>query len=247
MKIEKSFKYLTYSIGVFLILLNQSCLKDETETSEKKNYTKVSEITIETSQDLFLALGQPLLGQSSAYGVDVYVYNYPINYKGSEIEASGLVCVPKAEGQEFPVLSFQHGTLVAHKEAPSVDYNGLMNRGVEAIASMGYVVVLPDEIGFGASSNYFHPYLIKEHISNSVIEMINSLQEYPDGEFSGVSFSDSLFLMGYSHGGWATMATLERMEQTKQDDWNIIATACGAGPYFPEMVKDYALSNLNYA
>ncbi len=224
----------------FVVVLIHSC-KTDTEP-EKKDYEKVHEISIETAQTIFTLMGQPQLFSDVKYQVDVYIFNYPMSYKGKQITASGLVCVPISTGESFPVISFQHGTITAHTEAPSVDYMNLQNLAVESIAGMGYVVIIPDEIGFGASSDYFHPFLIKASNVQSVTDMLSALREIPDGDLSGSTYNDSLFLMGYSHGGWVTMATLKQMESTSQTSWNLIAAACGAGPYFPERVMNYALS-----
>jgi pimeloyl-ACP methyl ester carboxylesterase len=228
-----------------LVFILNSCTKDT--DSQEKSYSKLTDISIATATGLFNLMGQPDLASLVNYPIDIYSYTYPMDYRGNSIMASGLICVPVSQGESFPVLSFQHGTIVAHSEAPSVAYTNLQNMAIEAIAGMGYVVVLPDEIGFGESSEYFHPFLVKNDITSSIIEMLKAIKLIPDGDLSGVSLNDSLFLMGYSHGGWATMATLYELELNDESDWNIIATACGAGPYFPEQVMDFAFSTSNYS
>lgn len=245
MKIFYRIKNNAFILLLLLVFILNSCTK-ETDT-EEKSYKKLTEISVVTANAIFNLMGQPELASLVNYSIDRYSYTYPMSYRGNSITASGLICVPVSQGRSFPVLSFQHGTIVAHSEAPSVDYKGLQNMAVEAIAGLGYVVVIPDEIGFGESSDYFHPFLVKKDITSSIIEMLKAIKTIPDGDLSGVSLNDSLFLMGYSHGGWATMATLHELELNHENDWNIIATACGAGPYFPEQVMDFAFSTTNYS
>jgi pimeloyl-ACP methyl ester carboxylesterase len=168
-----------------------------------------------------------------------------MTYREQEIQASGLVCVPVSQGNSFPVMSFQHGTIVAKSEAPSLSYNSIQNIMVAGIAGAGYVLIVPDLIGFGASESFFHPYLVKESNVNAVVAMLDAVNELPQGSLNGSSINDSLFLAGYSQGGWAAMGVLENLENSNSK-WNVIATACGAGPYNPELVLDYVLENDTY-
>ena len=140
-----------FYLFVAFILIFHSCTDDA--EPESKSYNKVSQISAEFSKNLFDLLGESDLKEMIKYSVDIYNYKYPINYKGNTITASGLICVPLNEGHSFPVISFQRGTIVAHHEAPSLSYQTVQNMAIEAIASMGFVVVIPDEIGFGESSN----------------------------------------------------------------------------------------------
>jgi len=189
--------------------------------------------------------GQGSLSASIRYSVDVYKLIYPMEYQGKTINASGLVAVPISEGEKFPVLSFQHGTMVAKSEAPTVDILGAQAMSVSALAGAGYVVVVPDYIGFGESAQFRHPFFNKESNVNSVTAMLQAVEKLNDGVLSGASINDSLFLAGYSQGGWVTLAVMKSLE-SNSDGWNLIATACGAGPYNPEQVKDYALSLTEY-
>ena len=54
-----------------------------------------------------------------AHDVDIYRVVYKTTYLENEIEASGLVLLPKTTA-EVPMISFQHGTIVAQSDAPSV-------------------------------------------------------------------------------------------------------------------------------
>jgi pimeloyl-ACP methyl ester carboxylesterase len=181
------------------------------------------------------------------YSVDIYTYNYQVTYKDRPLTLSGIICVPVSVGNEFPVLSFQNGTITANSEAPSILFNSLQSIAIEGLAGLGYIMVIPDKIGFGASAEVFHPFLIKEHNVMAVTEMLGAIKELPDGELSGSSPNDSLFLLGYSHGGWVTMATVKELESNNPNGWKLIAAGCGAGPYKPEQVMEIALSSETYS
>jgi len=228
------------------VLLFSSCTKDDDESEKKTNYIKVVSLTQNTIKTLLTNFSQTELAALVKYDVDIYTYTYRVNYMGNSITASGVICVPISSGTDFPVLCYQHGTLVAHSEAPSIAYNYPQNMAVESMAGLGYVLVIPDEIGFGSSSDYLHPYLVKESNVMAVTEMLASIREIPKGDLSGSGFNDSLFLMGYSHGGWVTMGVAKELENSSTHNWKLIATASGAGPYYPEMVMNYAFSNKTY-
>lgn len=75
--------------------------------------------------------------------------------KYGQLRASGLVSVPvKAAGARNPVLSYQHGTIFRDIEAPS--NNAVASEVAVVMASLGYIVLAPDYVGFGASKGT-HP------------------------------------------------------------------------------------------
>ena len=47
--------------------------------------------------------------------------------------------------------------------------------------------------------------------------------------------------MGYSQGGWATLSTLEQLENSGQTEISISAASCGAGAYDLMAMSDYVL------
>lgn len=236
-----------FNICILLALLVIGCTKDDTDAPIEKDYTYVATLSADVARGLLLTANQVALSAAVNYDIDLYTYKYKTDFRGEEITASGLICVPVSSGIEFPVLSFQHGTMVAHSEAPSVGFNDWQNRSIEIIAGLGYVVVMPDLIGFGETSEYLHPYMVKKHHVTAVSDMLNSIRNIPYGELSGSGINDSLFLLGYSQGGWSTMAVLNSLDVTDDHEWDIIATACGAGPYYLESVKDFALSAETYS
>ena len=93
-------------------------------------------------------------------------------------------------------------------------------------ASHGYVVVMSDYLGLGEGYG-FHNYCHSDTESSAVINLILETIEF----ISPQNFNGQLFLMGYSQGGHATMATVKEIESNYSNDLSITASAPMAGPY----------------
>lgn len=163
-------------------------------------------------------------------GVELYKIVYRTTVDGRKINASGVICVPTEAG-DYPVLSFQNGTNTMHNNAPSElpsDYGFQM---VEVIASMGYVVVIADYPGFGASKSIPHPYLVAEPTVQALVDMLYAVREMDDVEFPDINIDNEYYLIGYSQGGWATLHLHKALELKYVSDFNLQGTVAGAGPY----------------
>jgi pimeloyl-ACP methyl ester carboxylesterase len=163
-------------------------------------------------------------------GVNVYktVYNTQVN--GESILASGLVSIPATPG-EYPILSFQNGTNTINSDCPSNNPLNINYQLVEFIASMGFVVIIPDYPGFGSSSTMPHPYLIADATTKSIVDMLRAVIEAGDAKFPGITTKNEYYLLGYSQGGWATMTLHKALEVNYPDEFNLAGSVCGAGPY----------------
>jgi pimeloyl-ACP methyl ester carboxylesterase len=238
------FRYIL--LGFVVITLSYSCSKDETMKDNEEQLEWIYSISSDAIQSFLTMAGQVEAASLINYSVDIYRFEYPMVYREQQIIASGIIGVPQTTGGSFPVLCFQHGTLVTKMEAPSLSVNTPQNLTIAGLAGAGYILLIPDLIGFGAADNFFHPYLVKQSNVNAVDAMLQAIRDLPGGSFGNTVVNDSLFLTGYSQGGWLTLALLEQLEQNSSHSWNIIATACGAGPYNPELVLDYVLNSDTY-
>ena len=121
------------------------------------------------------------------YGISLYTISYNTTYKGQNIKASGLVAFPDTD-KGMPILNFNHGTTSLHADAPTEDliqYSFFSNA-----ASAGYIVVIPDYLGFGVSDDIVHPYYRsdihgidfnrhnKYHLIKSVLEGVSFSLSY---------------------------------------------------------------------
>ncbi|NQU55525.1 MAG: prolyl oligopeptidase family serine peptidase [Bacteroidetes bacterium] len=178
------------------------------------------------------------------HGVTVYKITYNTSFKGEDVIASGIVSVPTSEG-EYPVLSYQNGTNTLHSDAPSVDYDNTLFQMLESIASTGFIVTFPDYLGFGSTDNMFHPYLDKESTVQTVLDMQRATKELVSN-YLDIEMNNDLYITGYSQGGWATMQVQKAIEQQHSAEFNLIASACGAGPYNLNYINEYILDQSEY-
>jgi pimeloyl-ACP methyl ester carboxylesterase len=178
------------------------------------------------------------------HGVEVYKITYKTNFKGKEITASGLVSVPITSGS-YPIMSYQNGTNTLHSDAPSVNPDNQLYQLLEFVASAGFIVSVPDYLGFGSSANMYHPYFDKKSTVESVTDMLWAVKELANNYLQVVPKND-LYLMGYSQGGWATMQLQKYIEENYQSEFNLKASSCGAGGYDVRYINDYVLAQTEY-
>jgi len=227
--------YLRWLVMVFVVLFISSSCDDSEDTPTPPANEKLVEATLmytaSASQLKFLAqfAGFDLDVDEIKYDADVYKVTYKTTYKDAEIIASGLVVLPKTS-VEVGMVSFHHGTITDHDDAPSntteTDPDALL---YAALSSSGFITVIPDYLGFGSSSSILHPYYVEEYTATAVIDMLIAAKELSVEE--NVNFNKRLFLAGYSEGGYVTMATHKGIEEQGLDDFELIASFPAAGAY----------------
>ncbi len=213
------------------------------------DYTKVKTCSKNDIKGVLLALnialGANLPGKEFTNGVDLYRIRYNTTFEGKKVVASGIVAIPD-KSAVFPLLSFQHGTNVQHEKAPSVNYKNEIFKLINVTSSAGFIISVPDYLGFGESKQMFHPYMNKKSTVNSIIDMLKATEELTNTGDISARASKDLYLNGYSQGGWATMCVQKELETVQKDLFNIKASSCGAGPYNLETVLEFILSNEHY-
>lgn len=172
------------------------------------------------------------------------VANYRLSYRtldreSKEIVASGLVSVPlKVAGARSPLLSLQHGTIHRDEEAPS--NHATADDPAVILASLGFIVIAPDYVGYGASKGAPHPYLLAAPSAAIVIDLLTASQTWRQRE--GVLDNGQLFLAGYSEGGYVTVAAHRDMQaQASPHLQQLVAVVPGAGPYHVRVTLDELL------
>lgn len=191
MKINRIILIQLVSIVLFLSLVT-SCKKEE----QGKNYSYFvsKQFAVEYKKgyinNLIDLVSRPVPEVTSVKplvtsDINVYKLVYKTTVNGTQIDASGLICVPVNPG-DYPVLSFQNGTNTVNANAPSEFPMNYTYQMVEIIASMGYVVVIADYPGFGESAKVPHPYLITKPTVRSLIDMLYTVKEIVGSEFPDV-------------------------------------------------------------
>ena len=160
------------------------------------------------------------------YDGEIYKIEYEtLDHQGNPTVASGALSIPVNSSFAFPMISFQHGTVI-ERTAVASEY------GFDIISMMltgsGYIGLQPDYLGLGVSE-IFHPYHVAETYANSIMDMIRASRQFL--EENDIPFNDQLFITGYSEGGYATLAVQKWMELYHMDEFPILASAPCAGAY----------------
>lgn len=244
MSIYKAFK----AILPLVLFICFACKEDEVDPIVPEVY-KTSTLVASKSQaeirSFVKSRNLPLPESEIRSGVDIYRVTYKTTLYDDEITASGLVILPQTQ-ESVAMLSFQHGTIIAHSEAPSETSptNDIM-LFYGAMAAPGFVGVVPDFIGFGASKDKMHPYYLEEPTASAVIDNAKAAREF--ALLSGLKFDGRLFLAGYSQGGYATMAAHKSIEENGLDHFNLIASFPASGGYDIKGVQEFFFDQDSYS
>lgn len=192
---------------------------------------KIAAVTKEDVQQraVFLGAADHLGSGVTAYRI---VYNMPFPEGGSG-PASGLLLVPDKRADSLTLVSYQHGTLGSKDQAPSL----YSRRGREAyvvgttIAALakGYIVALPDYLGYGTSAAAFHPYIHRSTLASASLQLLRAVRDFAADQ--RIPVRHSILLAGYSEGGYATMALHKMIDEDAAGEFRVAASYPGAGPY----------------
>jgi pimeloyl-ACP methyl ester carboxylesterase len=224
---------LAKAVFAFVVIgsILSACSKDKPEIQNEFLLDAQWIATVNTSQVLATA----------SYIPDVYkvvstkqlkeVKVFKITYKTTDAEngsitASGALLIPQAN-EAFPLISYQHGTLFNYNDAPSKYLTGMETRVLATIfCSAGYIVSVPDYIGYGDSEHLEHPYEHAKLLASASYDMLMAVKEFIRN--NNIPASDKLFLTGYSEGGGATMAMHKYIEENSDIPVTLSAPAAGA-------------------
>ena len=161
--------------------------------------------------------------------------------------ATGVLSYPRVDwpnipNQAFPLISYQHGTTVERSAVSSQQDIWILPA---FLSGSGYVYVEPDYLGLGESEG-MHPYQIKEPYGTCVVDLLRAAKIY-DLQNDDFMLNEQLFLVGYSEGGYATMATHQIIERDYLDEFSITASFPMAGAYsMSEIMVDVMLAFESY-
>ncbi len=184
-----------------------------------------------------IAAGTPGVDESTTvYGYKAYKIPYTTtDEEGNSVSVSGLMVVPtgvpEAVNQAgLSLVSDSHGTIFANAEAPTViagSTNSPDGSSVILTSLFAFVTLQADYIGFGDSNDHYHPFILKKSLANSTVDFIIAAKAFAAN--NAINLNGQLFLTGYSEGGYAAMAALEKIEQ--EGELQVTMTAPMAGPY----------------
>lgn len=133
-----------------------------------------------------------------------------------------------------PLLSHQHGTSV-DKTFDTADTNqSHIAAGLAAMfASHGYVVAMPNYLGYAGSSIDWHSYLVAAPSGAVVVDGIRAARNWLGANAKSTHLSGDVYLSGTSQGGYVTLATQWVIESDPDlaAEFNLKAVAPTSGPY----------------
>ena len=201
---------------------------------------------------------------TTVFGYTAYKIPYvTTDEEGDEVAVSGLMVVPtglpEAVTQQIglSLVSDDHGTIFANDEAPGVIGEKTSAPDGAAIiltALAGFVTLQPDYIGFGDSNDHYHPFVLKKSLANATVDFIDAAKTFATA--NGIKLNGQLFLTGYSEGGYAALATLQKIE--KEGGPEVAIAAPMSGPYAmnemamgvlsqPELTVPSFMANVGYS
>ena len=214
-----------------------------TGPGELKEATRVNTLPLADIAAAVRAPDNKLYPATPLYAVTSYRLTYVTkDGQGRDIVASGLVSVPvKTTGSRSPVISYQHGSIFKDADAPS--NNVVASEPTAVMASLGFIVVAADYVGFGASRGAPHPYLLSAPTASAVVDLLTAAKTWR--KRNSVADNGQLFLVGYSEGGYATMAAHRALQAANSPHLVQLAGAVpGAGPYHLGVTLDALLDRV---
>ena len=138
--------------------------------------------------------------------------------------ASGLIAIPNLKQRTFPVVSYQHGTVVAKTAVPSFPEQSIESLLMIAqFSGQGYIFVGADLFGKGLSPEP-NGYMVKDSTVQACYDMLLASQAVlADMQIK----TSKLFLSGWSQGSYSTMAFLNKLESV---NYPVTATATCCTP-----------------
>ncbi len=218
------------------------------------NYLKSSVVP------LIIAGIDTTIGQASGFTASYDVNQYNITYtttdaNGNSTLASAAVFVPSTN-TNVNTLLYLHGSTSIDNDRPtyaSISYNttnpALTTHTVEgenafaiALASEGKIVIMPDYLGFGASSE-LHPYIHAGTLASASIDAVLATQALENSSVTEFTMSDKLIITGYSEGGYATMATHKELVNNSSSYPTIVNKIVGVIPGSPPCDLSVSMAN----
>jgi hypothetical protein len=141
---------------------------------------------------------------------------------------NGVILAP-----EHTVLC-SHYTIGSNAEAPSSETTYTFDIGM--VLHKG-LVVSPDYLGYGNTSEYVHPYMCAEQTAMNNLDMVRATRQYlEDQNIDMTKANSNMYLLGYSQGGFSTLATQKYINTGSDElkaEFPLKNTYCGAGVYSP--------------
>ncbi|MBF0509826.1 MAG: esterase [Deltaproteobacteria bacterium] len=159
-------------------------------------------------------------------------YQTPGMQPGEMTNASAAILIPSGAGCSgpFPLVAYGRVTNLfkMHTTANPQDPETILL--MTFFAAQGYAVVASDYLGYALSGYPYHPYCHADSEASVVIDSIRAARQAASS--LGLALNGKVMLTGYSQGGHAAMATQRAIERENSGEFNLVAAAHLAGPYY---------------
>lgn len=238
----------TLYFSVFMaVVVNTGCTGKDRIILEKKDTITQYLVSFEKK----LTFTEQQLKSKSGIAA-LYIKNgfsaYRITYKthnvdGKEVVASGAILVPDVKGA-LPLMNYNHGTIFPDNERSAPGYLSQYNNEVllgGLFCSMGYLMVMPDYIGYGSTKNLKHPYCDYNSIAATCIDMLRATKEFCDSQ--DIKLNNKNFFTGWSEGGGVALAVVKSIEENFANEFAVTVAAPMAGAYYISGFAEHVISS----
>ncbi|HEV7780578.1 MAG TPA: lipase family protein [Chitinophagaceae bacterium] len=222
-----------------LAVLTQACTADAKPGKEKPYLVSAESKEKVSAEELKQSYAPAAAYIKNGYTAYRITYN-TTNTDGNAVVASGALFVPDIK-TAVPLLNYNHGTYFPSRErnAPSyLGYGDELSIG-KLFSGAGYLVVMPDYIGYGSTKKEKHPYGAYHLIAASVIDMLKAVKEFCAK--NEILLSGKNFFSGWSEGAAVALATVKALEEKHKGEFTPTATVLNAGPYYTSGFIDHIL------
>ncbi|MBN8755058.1 MULTISPECIES: alpha/beta hydrolase family protein [Variovorax] len=178
-------------------------------------------------------------------GIDLRYMEYrTIGGKNEATNATAAIMVPT--GSDVACSGARPVVLYAHGTTPARNYNlakwtdttqpasgeGMLVAAM--FAAQGFIVVAPNYAGYDKSTLPYHPYLNGDQQGKDMVDALTAARK----TFGDIGATDagSLFITGYSQGGYVAMAAHREMQATGK---SVTAAAPLSAPSAISLLTDY--------
>lgn len=185
--------------------------------------------------DAQTAIEASLVNDTAKCGVQIVSLRYTtIDPDGHLATAgAGLLIPDEADCPgPHPLLSHQHGTSVDKTfDTASMAPDSLAASMAALYASHGYVVVMPNYLGYAGSSVDWHAYLQARPSGEVVVDALRAARLWLQANNKTTQLSGDVYLSGTSQGGYVTLATQQLIESAYASEFHLKGVAPTSGPY----------------
>lgn len=248
--LKSNFKKLLYiSFITAISVIHHSCDSVDPEpigVVERGQILRTTSLGVMTPEDIeqIFTSSNIQLPFTLQYEVESFsIEYYTDDRNGRKVLVSGALLLPKTD-KSMPLLSLQHGTQSKRDLVASVSpLNSAEGQVGLLTASLGYLTLIPDYIGFGISDE-MHPYFHVQSLIPSVIDFMRAGKTYSSQ--NNIALDGRVFLTGYSEGGYLSLLTQKVIEEDYSSEFNLTAVAPSAGPYDLKGTIDSAFQSNRY-